>query len=278
MRYPVPADTAAVLTTRALQNHNLGLALDRLLPINEEQNAAGEPWKNPDDQWKLTDRTKRRDYAPLSLGVPIPTLISRIRARRNAMFAGMPGFIIETFTAEPDYRLVLGFGAEHVLETNLYLHRIYGFPIIPGSAVKGLTRARAYWALAESLGVPAVAPDEATRRKAAKAKTPLQLLEQLLTVSEQKQQHDTLITLQCDPLCSNATVLQALDVAAWLTIAADFYHVFGTTQHQGQVIFFDAYRHRRPDWRLISSIRTTAGTTAARLHRPITLTQYPHTF
>jgi CRISPR type III-B/RAMP module RAMP protein Cmr6 len=35
-------------------------------------------------------------------------------------------------------RMVIGLGNENVLETGLTLHRIYGTPIIPGSALKGL--------------------------------------------------------------------------------------------------------------------------------------------
>jgi len=36
-------------------------------------------------------------------------------------------------------RLVIGLGAESVLETGLTLHHTYGVPILPGSALKGLT-------------------------------------------------------------------------------------------------------------------------------------------
>jgi CRISPR-associated protein Cmr6 len=244
MRYPLPRDTAAILATHANHNHNLGLALDRHLPINEERDDEGQPWKNPNDQWKLTDRTKRRGYAPLSLRMSVPTLLSKVNARRAAMFASMPG--ITVVSAEPDYRLVLGFGVEHVLETNLCLHRIYGFPIVPGSAVKGITRARAFWEIAEGLGVPAVTAEEATRRKAGKEKTPLQLLDQLLTESDQKKQQEMLETLRSDLLCSSVAMLQSLALSKWLAMADEFHHIFGTTEHQGQVIFFDAYPTRMP--------------------------------
>lgn len=40
-----------------------------------------------------------------------------------------------------DGRLFIGTGTEHVLETNLSLSRPYGMPYIPGSALKGITRA-----------------------------------------------------------------------------------------------------------------------------------------
>lgn len=44
-----------------------------------------------------------------------------------------------TFTAEPQWRMAVGLGTASVRETGLALHRLYGFPIIPGSALKGLT-------------------------------------------------------------------------------------------------------------------------------------------
>jgi CRISPR-associated protein Cmr6 len=180
MRYPLPEDTTRILQTSISQNRNLGLALDRLLPINDELDPEGEPWKNPEDQWKVTDEAKRRQRAPIGLGVPIPTLLSRVNARRAAMFKGLGGYTVRTLNAAPDYRLVVGFGAEHVLETNLCLHRIYGFPIIPGSAVKGMTRA---WAL----------------------------------LGENLKEDEDL-----------------------------FCRVLGTTEQQGQVIFFDAYPTQVP--------------------------------
>lgn len=39
-----------------------------------------------------------------------------------------------------DWRLVVALGGEHVQETSMTLHHIYGIPYIPGSAVKGVLR------------------------------------------------------------------------------------------------------------------------------------------
>jgi CRISPR-associated protein Cmr6 len=242
MRYPLPEDTTGILETSISQNRNLGLALDRLLPINDELDPEGEPWENPEDQWKVTDEAKRRQRAPIGLGVPIPTLLSRVNARRAAMFKGLGGYTVLTLNAAPDYRLVVGFGAEHVLETNLCLHRIYGFPIIPGSAVKGVTRAWAFWKTAAALGVPDVSAEERKRREEARPpqKTPLQLLDQLLSEGE-KTQEKALERLQADELCQDVEKIKSLTLDQWQTLACEFYAVFGTTDRQGQVIFFDAY-------------------------------------
>ncbi|HEY9786345.1 MAG TPA: type III-B CRISPR module RAMP protein Cmr6 [Candidatus Obscuribacterales bacterium] len=187
MRYPLPKDTSEILMTNAQVNRNLGLALDKFLPINDELDEEGNPWKKTEDAWKVTEKAKRRQKPLIGLSAPIPpipTLIKNANARRTAMFKGLGGYHVEILTAFPDYRFVVGFGAEHVLETNLCLHRVYGFPIIPGSAVKGVTRA---WAL---LG---------------------------------------------ENLAEDADLL---------------IRVFGNTNQQGQVIFFDAYPTQAPTLKL----------------------------
>lgn len=47
------------------------------------------------------------------------------------------------FQACPEWRFVVGLGGASVLETNMTLHHLYGIPIIPGSALKGVARAYA---------------------------------------------------------------------------------------------------------------------------------------
>jgi len=46
----------------------------------------------------------------------------------------------ESLTLKPDWRLIVGLGNESIYETSMTLHHIYGFPYIPGSAIKGVTR------------------------------------------------------------------------------------------------------------------------------------------
>lgn len=45
-----------------------------------------------------------------------------------------------------DWRLAIGLGTESVYETSINLHPVYGFPYIPGQAVKGITRS---WVIQE---------------------------------------------------------------------------------------------------------------------------------
>jgi CRISPR-associated protein Cmr6 len=55
---------------------------------------------------------------------------------------------IESREATVQGRMVVGLGNESVLETNISLHRTYGVPFIPGSALKGLTSSYAHQRLA----------------------------------------------------------------------------------------------------------------------------------
>ena len=43
--------------------------------------------------------------------------------------------------ATPSWRMVVGLGRDSAFETGMTLHRIYGCPYIPGSALKGMTLA-----------------------------------------------------------------------------------------------------------------------------------------
>jgi CRISPR-associated protein Cmr6 len=48
-------------------------------------------------------------------------------------------------------RLVVGFGAEHVLETSITLHHLFCIPYIPASAIKGVVRMVSFWGIAKNL-------------------------------------------------------------------------------------------------------------------------------
>lgn len=40
--------------------------------------------------------------------------------------------------------MIVGLGGSSILETSITLHWLYGFPVIPGSAIKGVTKAYAF--------------------------------------------------------------------------------------------------------------------------------------
>ncbi|MBI4749717.1 MAG: type III-B CRISPR module RAMP protein Cmr6 [Acidobacteria bacterium] len=226
MRYPLPKDTASVLT---IHNHP-GLELDRYLQIS-------------DDGWDLTLATKKKSLPQCN-----SPLLKAVNARYTAMIESYKktGHHPGQFTAVTDYRLVVGFGVEHVLETSLNLHRIYGIPLIPGSALKGVARAWAFWEIAQKLKIPATTPEERAQRTQDHKRTPLQQLDDLLSTGETQEQQRLLDRLKHDELCREVESIQSLSLELWLETAGLFSQVFGTTRHQGEVIFFDAYPKQAP--------------------------------
>jgi CRISPR-associated protein Cmr6 len=193
MNQVLPHNTQTAATQEIIQDcKNLGLLLDKFAP-----------WEEREGEWNLwMETTARRPWVSGSAAKGVwlrdsqgnavsPTLrpsshfdanfMKQVIARWTEMVRTQGAALLNM---EVDYRLVVGFGAEHALETNLCLHRIYGFPIISGSAVKGVTRA---WAM----------------------------------LGENLPEDNDL-----------------------------FIRIFGTTERQGQVIFFDAYPTEVPKLQL----------------------------
>jgi CRISPR-associated protein Cmr6 len=75
------------------------------------------------------------------IGVPddYPRFFQRWRSSIEALAPDA-----QTVEANVQGRMVVGLGAESILETSIGLHRIYGVPYIPGSALKGLAAAAAH--------------------------------------------------------------------------------------------------------------------------------------
>lgn len=130
--YPLPQDSRALAETQASRCLNYGLRLERLLLCNERT-------------WELTRPTKERQGVRAFHQGDLQHLISAHKKRWDAMLKDLRerGYTVSSFPMLADSRIIVGLGAESVLETSIRLHRLYGFPIIPGSALKGLARSYA---------------------------------------------------------------------------------------------------------------------------------------
>src|SRR6266516_81436 len=104
---------------------NMGLILDKYVP----EGVAG----NNEAKGKWLRSILASDHTDTEL-------VQNIYSRWIAMVESMGAL---RFSAATDWRMVVGLGGETVLETDLTLHHLYGIPYIPGSALKGLTRAYA---------------------------------------------------------------------------------------------------------------------------------------
>src|SRR6266700_1649549 len=121
--YNFPRSMWELLDKHVGQCKNLALILDKYPPDDVPGNSQGE------SEWlKRLEPNGHIDTA----------LTQSAYARWRAMISAM-GVI--PFHAALDWRMAIGLGGESVLETDLTLHHLYGIPFIPGSALKGLTRA-----------------------------------------------------------------------------------------------------------------------------------------
>lgn len=123
--FPLPLDTARLLEQRDTLSDNAGLVMDRLL-------AYGEARQGVELVRELTNRSGLTpDY---SAQVEFfDAWLSRWQATARALGAA-------TFRATPEWRVMVGLGTHRILEGGITLHPVYGIPIVPATALKGIAR------------------------------------------------------------------------------------------------------------------------------------------
>lgn len=123
--YPLPQDTAQALLDQEGECDNLGLKMDRFLAY--ESGRQGLSF--------VREFANRRALVPDF--TPLTDLIRAYEARWHQLAEAIGA---GTFRAVPDWRVIIGLGTHVPLEGGMTLHRVYGFPIIPASALKGVVR------------------------------------------------------------------------------------------------------------------------------------------
>ncbi len=121
--YNFPKSMGELLNNHVGQCKNLCLILDKYPPANVPGNSQAK------SEW--LKRLELNNHIDASL-------TQSAYARWHTMMSTMGATL---FNAVLDWRMVIGLGGESVLETDITLHHLYGIPFIPGSALKGLTRA-----------------------------------------------------------------------------------------------------------------------------------------
>lgn len=126
MEYPVPKRSAAAWRQQqGKPNQNPGLIFDRFAPDWQQQSML-----------KRDGLTAVRDAALKADGA----LLAAWNARWEKTVRHANA---DPVTLKTDWRLVAGLGRKGPLEVGFTFHR-YGFPILPGSSVKGVARACAW--------------------------------------------------------------------------------------------------------------------------------------
>ena len=135
-RVPLPRDTAQVLHNNRGGIDNFNLLFRRFVwTWNATQD--GKVWELKDKAktdflWHIVSEFNPGDDA-------LKAYNSRLRA--SLQFVQEFGLTVEQLEMSTLWRLVVGMGYKGSLEIGITLHHIYGFPYIPATAVKGLTRA-----------------------------------------------------------------------------------------------------------------------------------------
>jgi CRISPR-associated protein Cmr6 len=140
----------------------------------------------------------------------------------------------EAWRMTPTWRFVTGMGNKTALEVGFTFHRVYGFPYIPSSSLKGLARAVALLEIAQQADKGMIGLQDAVALLSSKTKTPMQELETALL-----EETETFPT----KLRAWAADTGYKKVA---TLADQFRKVFGTQYSVGKAIFHDAIPAAKP--------------------------------
>ena len=199
MEYPIPKKSAEAWRKHGSKSpQNPGLIFDRFAP----------DW-HQDSKLKKNGLETVRDAAK-----KIDTaLLSAWNTRWESTVRSAKA---EPFALKTDWRFIAGLGRKGSLEVGFTFH-CYGFPILPGSSVKGVARAWALLSLAMMLD----------------AKNPTDLDK---TVSEEDEKKFSGEFEKAYPQASSQAV----------THVSEFRHLFGTTETAGHAIFFDAIPRQVP--------------------------------
>lgn len=123
--FPLPEDTAHLLVDQEVVSDNPGLVMDRLLAYSSSRSGLSLVRELTDRSALVADYTRQADL---------------LDAWRDRWLATAQALNATTFVATPEWRVVVGLGTHKVLDGGITLHPVYGAPIVPATALKGMTR------------------------------------------------------------------------------------------------------------------------------------------
>ncbi len=97
--------------------------------------------KKDDKEKKEPAKYHVQNIPDMYLSKETQDILASIRQRQHLVMGGHAERCpIRKIQGKLDWRMVIGLGGEHIQETSMTLHHVYGIPYIPGSAVKGMVR------------------------------------------------------------------------------------------------------------------------------------------
>lgn len=198
IQYPLPAELADLFRRANKSDLNPAVVFDRFAPDLNKAGGKKEEWKKQ----ALQTAALKPD------AVALEHYLKRWREIVSASGA-------TPFSMQTDWRFIPGLGRKSALEIGFGFHR-YGFPYLPGSAVKGIARTYALYELAEAIQLPAESAEL------------LNQLDQLLEKPDEEFRKE--INHKPD----------WRGLAAHSEKTAQFRAVFGTLEQAGGAVFFEA--------------------------------------
>ncbi|MGD0040663.1 MAG: type III-B CRISPR module RAMP protein Cmr6 [Isosphaeraceae bacterium] len=129
--YPLPRDTSQALLAEG-HCENFGLLMERYLAFGSNRGQVQLVRELADRSALVPDFTKQKE------------LVDAYSARWRNLAEEMGAI---TFSARPQWRVIMGLGTNDILEGGIVLHPVFGFPILPATSLKGVSRAYAQWVL-----------------------------------------------------------------------------------------------------------------------------------
>jgi len=229
LTYPLPYHTRQSFEKhRNKAPQNPGLLFERFLPDFTQAEA------KKDAHQMMLEAAKKLDRS----------LLQALNARWQQQAEALGAL---SFTLKTEWRLVCGLGRKGPLEVGFTFHR-YGFPILPGSSLKGVARAYAFYQVGDALGhaLLGFSPTSplsqfSDTHSAQKHKGPWHRLEAILTLDEPQQYQ-------------RAFEQEYGRQPEAKQLADQFRLIFGTLACAGRAIFLDAIPTHLPtlEWDIMN--------------------------
>ena len=238
---PLPNEVSGkILGNGAVRGcENFGLLFQRFIHYPAGQNWTWKEAKGKGNTWDhLTRQADTIFTARCSR-----ELVQALAERWQRLEKGLANS--RRFETTVSWRLAIGLGIEHSLENGITLHRVYGVPYLPGSAIKGLTRWWCLETLAEELGVEPV-PDQETLKQLhqKKKKSGWELMEEILFAEpprNEKEQERLQRLYQELAGKAPGVAAQTSTFEELQEMGQPLRAVFGSQDRRGQVGFLDAF-------------------------------------
>lgn len=241
---PLPNDVTSTIQGKWYECENFSLLFHRYIPFDEK-------WKitNKEDRWK-----KLRDQGnALRKDEMVLQFLHRQKFLKDTLIKEHGQENVQVLKGETVWRLAIGLGNAGPLETGITLHRLYGIPYLPGTAIKGVCRSWKLNQIADWLEIPRLSPEQIKN----KIKSPFKVLESILTTAchpgkerdfeekvKDKWEGLKKILRSCGKI--DGPVLN--DEIKWETLFKEegleahlFCPIFGSQDEKGNIVFYDAY-------------------------------------